>query len=321
MTRWIYISALFCGLVLGPRVISATETSQPDVLLLTSHPLVDRVLDVRGDQLLDKSRLFEKLESAGYILLGEVHDNISHHRNEAEVIDYLATKRPAGSVAFEMIDDSQDKFIRGRQIGSADELIGLLKHTDSGWDYERNYRPVFESVIRAGFRIFPANIERNRLMKIVMRQGSDVADETARILSATRFTPETESQMQNDIIDAHCNMLDAEQAAPMVEAQRIRDATMAASLLKNVPVFGVLIAGNGHVRNDSGVPRYIHAQDGTVPVISVAMVEVEEDQDDPAAYAAGWGDDGLPFDYVWFTPRVEREDPCIEFVRQHKKQD
>ena len=299
-------------------VPEGTESAQPGDLLLTDHPLVDRIFDVHRSQLLDKLQLFEQLAGAGYILLGEVHDNISHHRNQAQVIDYLATMHRSTSVAFEMIDDSQGKFIRDRQIFSAGELIGLLNHVDTGWDYENYYRPVFESVIHADFRIYPANIDRNRLMDIVMQHGTVVPDETSRILSITPLTPELELAMEKDIIESHCDMLDTEQALPMVQAQRIRDATMASSLLSSKSDLRVLIAGNGHVRHDSGVPKYILAQDRMAAVVAVGMIEVEEDQNDVTAYGRDWGD-GLPFDYVWFTARADREDPCIEFIKQHEK--
>ena len=316
---WKYCAVLSLGLVCNSTIAAGTETAQPAALLLKDHPLVDKVYDVHGKQLIDKPRLFEKLAGAGYVLVGEIHDNISNHRNEAEVIDHLATRNRETDVAFEMIDDSQEKFIRDRKINSAGQLIELLNHVDTGWDYETYYRLVFESVIRAGFSISPANIDRGRLMDIVMQHSSDIPDGTSRLLSATHFTPELEMEMQKDIIESHCNMLDQEQALPMVKAQRIRDATMAASLLNSSADLKVLIAGDGHIRRDSGVPRYILAQDRMATVISVAMIEVDEGQDEVSSYARDWGNNSLPFDYVWFTARADREDPCIEFIKQFEK--
>ena len=319
MAGWIYVIALSGAPGFYSLATAGTAPAQPDDLLFAEHPLVDRIFDVRGKQLIDKTRMFDRLAGAGYLLLGEVHDNTSHHRNQAQVIDYLSSRGLATAVAFEMIDGSQEKFIGDRKFSSADELIGLLNHVDSGWDYENYYRPVFESVIRAGFRILAANIDRDRLIDIVMQHGADIPDQTSHILSRTRFTPELELEMQKDIIESHCDMLDSEQALPMVQAQRIRDATMASSLSGSKSDLSVLIAGNGHVRRDSGVPKYILAQDKEASVVAVGMIEVEEGQDDVSAYARDWGGNGLPFDYVWFTARADREDPCIEFIKQFEK--
>ena len=153
-----------------------------------------------------------------------------------------------------------------------------------------------------------------------MQHSADIPEDTSRILAATHLTPELEMEMQKDIIESHCDMLDAEQALPMVQAQRIRDASMAASLLNIGTGLKILVAGDGHVRRDSGVPRYILAQDRSAIVVAVGMIEVEEGQNDIASYAMDWGGNGLPFDYVWFTSRADREDPCIEFIKQFKQQ-
>lgn len=318
-TGWLQVIALVGSLACNTPTAAGAEPAQVHGLLLTHHPLVDRIFDVHGKHMVDQSQLFKRLANADYVLLGEIHDNIVHHGNQARVIDQLATTRRSASVAFEMIDDSQGEFINDRNITSSDDLIELLDHFDTGWDYENYYRPVFDSVIRAGFRIYPANIDRDRLMNILMQDSPDVPDGTARILSKAPLTPELEIDMQKDIIEAHCDMLDAEQAKPMVQAQRIRDATMASSLLNSGSGLKVLIAGNGHVRKDSGVPIYLLAQDRTAAIVSIGMVEVDADQNDVAAYERDWGGQGLPFDYVWFTACADREDPCIEFIKQHNK--
>ena len=31
---------------------------------------------------------------------------------------------------------------------------------------------------------------------------------------------------------------------------------------------------------------------------------------DPTSYAARWNTKALPFDFVWFTPRANDDDPC-----------
>jgi hypothetical protein len=81
----------------------------------------------------------------------------------------------------------------------------------------------------------------------------------------------------------------------------------------------VLIAGAGHVRRDYGIPTYLARRTPDASVISVAFLEVSGDRLDPAAYTAQIGRPTLPFDYVWFTPRVDDDDPCAAFTEQLKK--
>ena len=48
----------------------------------------------------------------------------------------------------------------------------------------------------------------------------------------------------------------------------------------------------------------------TRSIASVAFVEVDAAAVKPGDYAARFGSDTLPFDYVWFTPKVDDGDPC-----------
>ncbi|NIQ15929.1 MAG: hypothetical protein GTO02_16505, partial [Candidatus Dadabacteria bacterium] len=75
------------------------------------HVLIDRIWDVQGQKVIDKRQLIERILDADYILLGEIHDNIAHHSNQAWVIDNLAVQNRSTAVAFEMIDNEQGKLI------------------------------------------------------------------------------------------------------------------------------------------------------------------------------------------------------------------
>jgi hypothetical protein len=75
----------------------------------------------------------------------------------------------------------------------------------------------------------------------------------------------------------------------------------------------VLVAGAGHVRTDRGVPIALAALAPDARVLSVAFVEVRDDRQDPGSYAERFGAATLPFDFVWFTPRVDDSDPCERF--------
>ena len=88
----------------------------------------------------------------------------------------------------------------------------------------------------------------------------------------------------------------------MVEAQRVRDAHFARTVLDAIEQFGapvVLITGNGHARTDWGVPTYL---------VRVAP--------DLKVYSVGQSEEGRiagAFDRVEDAPAVERADPCAAF--------
>jgi uncharacterized iron-regulated protein len=106
----------------------------------------------------------------------------------------------------------------------------------------------------------------------------------------------------------------------MVTMQRVRDAHMAARLVEAGQQDGaVLIAGAGHVRHDYGVPVYLRYQIPGTTVLTVAFLEVSAERLEATAYADRFPRRTLPFDYVWFTPRVDDDDPCATFEEQLKK--
>ena len=119
--------------------------------------------------------------------------------------------------------------------------------------------------------------------------------------------------MAKDISDSHCGHTPSDRIDAMIVAQRARDAQMAEALLTAPGNDGaVLIAGGGHVRNDFGVPAHVRRIDPTARIVSVALIEVDAKHTDVESYAARFGG-RLPFDYVWFTPAVDDEDPCEKF--------
>ena len=79
------------------------------------------------------------------------------------------------------------------------------------------------------------------------------------------------------------------------------DAVMAAALREHAARGVVLLAGNGHVRRDLGVPRWLSAGD-RARVFAVGFLE----QGDPPERAE-------LFDAVVHTARAVRDDPCAAF--------
>jgi uncharacterized iron-regulated protein len=91
---------------------------------------------------------------------------------------------------------------------------------------------------------------------------------------------------------------------------------MADSLLAHASQQGaILITGAGHARTDRGVPAHLARRAPDLPVRSVAFVEVSPEAREPKDYATADSPGTLPYDYVWFTPAAQREDPCAAFQK------
>jgi hypothetical protein len=81
----------------------------------------------------------------------------------------------------------------------------------------------------------------------------------------------------------------------------------------------VLVAGGGHARADRGVPWQLRLMAPGRSALAVGLLEVIPDEADPAAYVAAFHTDAMPFDVVWFTPRMDESDPCEVYAEQLRR--
>ena len=110
-----------------------------------------------------------------------------------------------------------------------------------------------------------------------------------------------QAAQEREIELGHCGALPRSLWAGMARGQFARDAVMAQLLQANATQGAVLLAGNGHVRRDIGVPRWLAAL-APQTLLSVGFVEPEHASDA-----------GARFDAVVVTAPATRADPCEAF--------
>ena len=273
-------------------VAALTACAQP--LGPREHPLAGRIWDVRAEHFVAPDELFDHAARARHVILGETHDNPEHHRLQRVVLEALAARGEKRLLAMEQFDIEYQPAIdaarakRGNQGADAERIADAGHFDRPGWNWPL-YQPLVQFALEHGWPLVAANLSRAEARAIV-------ADPARAALPAA--PPAVMRALERDIIDGHCGVApDAQRLAGMVEAQRARDARMASGLRGP----SVLIAGAGHARRDRGVPLYL----GGGEALSVAFVEVEPGRSSPRDYV-----ERASYDYLWFTPRAAREDPC-----------
>ena len=253
--------------------------------------------------------------------MGERHDNPDHHMLQAEVFRDLiaAGRRPA--VGFEMLGLDDAGAIADYLAAAPDDAAGLgraVRWNQRGWPDWTMYQPIAEAALQAKLRIVPTNLPLATATRMTRDGPAVLGAQLSHDLGLDRPPPEAVfARMAADIRDAHCGYASEKLVEAMVPVQRAKDALMAESLIAaGDPDGAILIAGAGHVRNDYGVPVYLKAKAPSKRVISIAFVEVDKEKTEPQSYAPPNTDGRLPFGYVWFTPRVDDEDPCEKFKFQ-----
>ena len=284
--------------------------------LLREHPLVGRIWHVREQRWVLEEELVEALVGAQFLLLGEKHDNSDHHRLQNRLLDILVSSGRRPMVAFEMIDiEGQESIDSVVAAGGDADAFGVAVDWEHRWGHWELYRPLIATALEHDLRIVGANFPLSSTRALV-RGGLDSLDpEVVTALGLDRpLDDEIDEAMRREMMEAHCGHLPESMAGGMVLAQRARDGQMAERLDSEAGDGGaLLIAGAGHTRNDRGVAHLLGRRRPDDTVISLAFTEVVSDWTDPRDYARSRDAEVLPFDYVWFTPRDNDDDPCAAF--------
>ena len=309
--RWAGILLCFPTLMF----LASCRSSEPAPV--TAVPgLIWSVAEDRG---VKQDELIHRLSRHSVAMIGEVHDNPRHHEIEAELIGALATARQLRVVALEMLDREQQETVdRVWGQGDVDAFLSATGFDERGWG-ARRYRPVIEAMHDADVAPLAANLSRPDAVQVVREGWSSVFDAgQQQTLSLEAVWDETLAQRLTAALRAsHCDMLPEAMIPGMQEAQRARDAVIADRVLTRYRDGVILVAGGQHVRRDYGVPAYLAARMPDLDVATVLLMEVDGQQP-VSAYLDAWPEveSGHLYDYVWFTTRAEREDPCALFEAQ-----
>lgn len=239
--------------------------------------------------------LLDRVMPTPLLMLGEQHDATEHQALQRDVVEALARRGQLAALVMEMVE-------RGRSTqglpSDADEArvreaLGWAEQ--SGWAWPV-YGPVVMAAVRSGVPVIGGNLPRAQ-MRTAM--GNTTLDGTVS---------DGVLQRQRDgIRDSHCGLLPESQIAPMTRIQLARDQTMAqAAVQAAIPgKTVVLVAGNGHVRRDLGVP--LHLPPGVDHKVVMAQAGVAAAGAPPSA------------DAVWTTAALAPRDHCAELKQQMQK--
>lgn len=232
----------------------------------------------------------DALLPADVVLLGEQHDAPQHQQIHAQVVQQLAARGLLAALVLEMADAGRSTDGLPPDADAA-RVREALQWNDSAWPWDA-YGPAVLAAVRAGVPVHGANVPRSGFRAAMQDAGLD-----------GRVPPAALQALQAAIRTGHCDLLPAEQVAPMARIQIARDRSMARAVqaLARPAQVVVLLAGSGHVDRSLGVPQHLPS---SLRARSVRLL-------------AGDGVTALPgFDAVWQTPPVQARDHCADLRRQ-----
>ena len=280
-------------------------------MLLEDHPLANTIWNVATGKQIDRSSLLSAIEDKSVVMIGEKHDNPLHHENQALLVRHLREAGAKGRLVMEMAEQAHQANLDNASLEGLDQLGADIAWEARGWPAWSQYRPIVAEALKAGMELKAGNPDRATLMQLGKNQTLD-ADHLVDLRWDRDYTAPQLDSLLDELVDAHCGMMDRDAVKPLVGMQKLKDAFMARALRgkRKADDVAILIAGNGHTRKDRGVRMFL---DKTETVASVALIEVVRDRTDATDYPAF---DPKLYDYVWFTPRVDEVDPCETFRAQ-----
>jgi uncharacterized iron-regulated protein len=242
--------------------------------------------------------LLTRLMPTPLLLVGEQHDAPEHQALQRELVQQLATRRQLSALVLEMSEAGTHTADLPSQASETQVREALRWSGDqAGWPWS-TYAPVVMAAVRAGVPVLGGNLPRADMRAAMGNESLD------RLLP-----PEALERQRVAIREGHCDLLPTAQIAPMTRIQIARDQAMARTAAAAVrPGQTVLlVAGNGHVQRDLGVP--VHLPPDLAHRVVVALAR-------PAADAKEAADQTLPAaDVVWRSPPRAPRDYCAEMKR------
>ena len=228
------------------------------------------------------------------LIVGEFHDNPDHHAEQAQAARVIRPK----AVVFEMLTPEEaaalSEVTRGRpEMRAATEGF----HWPNIADYAE--------VLAVSSVIVGAALPRDEVRAAFGNGAAAVFGPGAETYGLADPLPEAEQEAREDAqFAAHCEAMPREMMGGMVEAQRLRDAAFARTVLEALDTYGgpvLLITGNGHARMDWGVPVYLSRVRPDLQITSVGQGEGEVPPQ------------GVFSRIVTEAPVPDRGDPCAAF--------
>lgn len=252
--------------------------------------------------------LSASLNGADILILGEIHDNPVHHINQARIVQEFQPN----ALVFEMIEPADARKILPETRANAVQLEELLQWGTRGWPDFAMYYPIIAAAPDAA--IYGGALPSDIVRRAVGEGAAPVFGDAAALFGLDETLPDQQLadriQLQQD---AHCGALPEEILPGMVEAQRLRDAalsraTVAAWTNANAgdeTVLVIVITGNGHAREDWGVPAMLRTYFAGSPDIDIRTLGQFEETAPIDA----------PFTVTLATKAAERDDPCAVFAK------
>jgi uncharacterized iron-regulated protein len=229
------------------------------------------LIETRRGRRLTLTQLVQAVEPDTFLLIGEVHSEARHHQFQAAVIEALVQAGRAVIVGLEMFDRTRQHPLNLWTLNRLSEAE-FIEQSDWqrqwGFDFAL-YRPIFEVVYRYRLRLVALNVPRATVRQVALKGWDSLPQEERMGIDQLDLSQRDHRQLFDALMHGHPgtdpHAGHGGHADPAHErfyqAQVLWDTAMAERALhyleRTVPsprLIFVILAGNGHVMYDVGIP-------------------------------------------------------------------
>jgi uncharacterized iron-regulated protein len=279
----------------GKNSKKATSTSTNGMVL----PLLEKPKGVPTQAILDFARIIDDLAPSRVIYAGETHTEYGSHLVQLQILQALHNRKIPLIIGLEMFPRSRQQALDDYIQGKIDEaaFISASGYFEVwGYDY-RLYRDIIQYAREQHIPLLGLNLDKAITRRVYADGSTD------------GLTPEQQSQVaqERDLdlpgyrqrLETVHSQHDSPHGASFTgffQSQALWDETMAESIvlaLQRYPDHRMLVlAGNGHVVKDSGIPPRVKRRKPNIVQRVVSTINQEQYSDDQ-------------FDYLMFAQSIE----------------
>ena len=213
------------------------------------------------------------------IYVGEVHNVFAHHAVQLDVISGVYRENPKIAIGMEMFQrpfqETLDRFVSGGM-----EEAEFLKESEyfKRWRFNYNlYKPILDFARAEKLPVVALNLEREIIKKVSESGIDSLSDQEKKSIPAELdFSDNEYKERLKEVFREHPHYKE-ENFDYFHQSQILWDETMSQSvdefLRKNPEYRIIVLAGQGHLRYGSGIPKRTFRRNG----VEYATVLIDED--------------------------------------------
>ena len=253
---------------------------------------------------IDFDKMMKGLKDADVVFFGEIHNNSICHWLQLQVLEELGASTGKNVIIGAEMFESDNQLILNEYLAGSIKEEHLKKEAKIWDNYKTDYAPLVEFAKKNKLPFIATNVPR-RYANIVARndlEGLDeLTDEAKKYIAPLPIKVDYGLSSYKEISDMMGGHMKGNKdgGKKMVNAQAIKDATMAHFILKNWSAGQVFYHLNGsfHSKNKEGIISFLKQSNPDLNIVTITMVdqknidELEEENVGLADYVIAIPDD------------------------------